>query len=1043
MKAARLEQKPRQQGIEITDENKWFVAAAVAQAAAFADVFPRANDEKHANCASLPSLRKDTFERDLQVAQQLSMSSWTKLILARKPRRKKPVVFASPLSAKRSLSRASRRGRPEEESERKVEEPAPPSGLDKSGKERVLEFKARRRLFCPTRRMRNSCGEEDVGFKGYGLSDRHIGVLDSLQRSVDISRNNLSARAVETFLKSLPPNLEHLDCGGNARVGGGVARGLSHLGQDNGNLALKRLSMSDVGMTSSVCVRITDALFHSRLVFLDLSKNNIGLLGCVALASLLGGNAAQPSTSLRHLLLAWNNITSEAAARLLAPLIDYRLVKAGSGDSTFMSPPRLVTLDLSYNNCFGSREERLAAFDHAAVDIDQAEEEQQDVNSLRPRAQSLAVDSLLQVLRTNTTLRHLGLSSNNISPATVEIIANGLRHNQSIVGLHLEDSHCIVDGQGFLRTRDKNDDKVMDPAGLTVRRNKTCWVCQGWKTRDFKVRVPFFVNSVQLNIDFDDWEPTLLRRSFREEESSLFHEWYVSRALPPQGNNKYFFSLQAGQESASYRVATDYVEAHDEGYLNLPRISEDDGEMTRRINIVDSVLGALKAEKLDVRGDVWMRLNRDALKDVHSSTLSKNIVKRPASNDEALSSQQRGVNCGQLKAQEAWSKRQPTGKALRIVPPIASSSGKRDKSGSCYSAILSETVLSSTTRFFGAQPRPRDAFIQHINSGSCFSVESSCFAGRACEDGSHLDTDRRLQKCFEKDWAQVNAKLGKGIAARLKRAALSKVRKSMSIAFRPLRAIFQVYAVRALSKLSRSTFSQVFKDARLVFVADESGETPLDHIFKETTLDSKYMERYEFLEAVLHVAIFAKHKLRVKTLSDAVDALVSIHLKRLFDGNLVEEPDDLRTQSLYTLKTDAFLQQYIPELKTSFVDLVGPELTRMNMQSWTDIFEEKDGKYGNIFVVSKLTVAEVTQENEGLAFHDFVEALWRVAMVRDSKQPWSSFEKVMSRVRSRAFCVRCDAEGSLPRSDDNLANPPQIFLRAVEAATRATLDYVK
>eukprot|EP00435_Cladocopium_sp_Y103_P053930 s1695_g17.t1 len=58
--------------------------------------------------------------------------------------------------------------------------------------------------------------------------------------------------------------------------------------------------------------------------------------------------------------------------------------------------------------------------------------------------------ALAEVLRISVTLYHLDLSYNNLGPASCQIIADGLRDNHFLYGLHIVGNAATMDADGFL-----------------------------------------------------------------------------------------------------------------------------------------------------------------------------------------------------------------------------------------------------------------------------------------------------------------------------------------------------------------------------------------------------------------------------------------------------------------------------------------------------------------------------------------------------------------------------------------------------------------
>jgi hypothetical protein len=51
----------------------------------------------------------------------------------------------------------------------------------------------------------------------------------------------------------------------------------------------------------------------------------------------------------------------------------------------------------------------------------------------------------------NESLLHLDLSQNNFSTMQLDVIAEGLKENHTILGLHMEGNSCTVDSRGFVK----------------------------------------------------------------------------------------------------------------------------------------------------------------------------------------------------------------------------------------------------------------------------------------------------------------------------------------------------------------------------------------------------------------------------------------------------------------------------------------------------------------------------------------------------------------------------------------------------------------
>jgi hypothetical protein len=74
--------------------------------------------------------------------------------------------------------------------------------------------------------------------------------------------------------------------------------------------------------------------------------------------------------------------------------------------------------------------------------------------------------------RENKSLIHVDLSHNNIPKLDVEIIADGLKDNHSIYGLHMSGNQGYVDNQGFVipaEDETKADNMIVRKIGADLK----------------------------------------------------------------------------------------------------------------------------------------------------------------------------------------------------------------------------------------------------------------------------------------------------------------------------------------------------------------------------------------------------------------------------------------------------------------------------------------------------------------------------------------------------------------------------------------------
>jgi hypothetical protein len=60
------------------------------------------------------------------------------------------------------------------------------------------------------------------------------------------------------------------------------------------------------------------------------------------------------------------------------------------------------------------------------------------------------MEKIAHCLSKQTYLKHLDLSHNYITYNECEVIAEGLKENHSLIGLHIAGNECILDSKGFV-----------------------------------------------------------------------------------------------------------------------------------------------------------------------------------------------------------------------------------------------------------------------------------------------------------------------------------------------------------------------------------------------------------------------------------------------------------------------------------------------------------------------------------------------------------------------------------------------------------------
>lgn len=279
------------------------------------------------------------------------------------------------------------------------------------------------------------------------------------------------------------------------------------------------------------------------------------------------------------------------------------------------------------------------------------------------------------------------------------------------------------------------------------------------------------------------------------------------------------------------------------------------------------------------------------------------------------------------------------------------------------------------------------------------AARASCFGDRLRDEGSLTDTNERLKKCFVGDWARIEARV-----KALVRRRTDQAKSVLCSMYRALRAAYRFYAEPPVFKVTEMGFVRFCEDAKIS--VDDYGA-----IFRATGA-SVHLERHQFVEAVTRVAIVAYYDTQLAhTVAASMrwlkDALDQVYL------SVFPEPDAFRVEALYIPPAEKFLAKAVPELRASFHRLAAHG-GLINFETWCSLAPDET----QLFSLSQLTrpVGGSTRP-PGLAFVDFVEALWRLASRDHQHQPPTEcFEEILARVREASVVTAVTGDGRHARS---------------------------
>lgn len=279
------------------------------------------------------------------------------------------------------------------------------------------------------------------------------------------------------------------------------------------------------------------ALQHGVKV-LNLAHNELGTRGIESVQAL---SSRHQLTQLRSLNLSYNGFKNDAVALLCDALKDCQIllrldlncneISEGASLGNLLGEHcRLTRLALHGNhiNAAGGA----ALFQGALInaqqggrlaDVDVAWNNLSEGNSLKFSS------ALANVLRQSCTLFHLDLSYNCLDAQSCKVIADAMRDNHQLYGLHMVGNAVVVDANGFLialteesklgarpsgpmvfgdprlgpsqllgaaqrPSRDREAKKWCDNDILRDRdpleQRTTCWACEGWERAELKWFVP-------------------------------------------------------------------------------------------------------------------------------------------------------------------------------------------------------------------------------------------------------------------------------------------------------------------------------------------------------------------------------------------------------------------------------------------------------------------------------------------------------------------------------------------------------------------------
>ena len=393
--------------------------------------------------------------------------------------------------------------------------------------------------------------------------------VPELQYFTEIQRQRLKPELTIFTRKSSQTHINFQECGLGDDYAAAVSVAISN------NPYLETLNFKNNRLRESGSLRIIETLRLGRVKEVNLSENDIGVKGVEALSQLLRESLSIEKLSLEKAVRKRQtlNIILEAVTAnksLLELNLARNGITAGNGSEFFAlltTNSTLKRLDLHWNTIRGP----------VAVQLFKGLRDNRSLQELDISWNSLGNDPSLelgvvicQVFGENDTLKHLDLSYNYFTFPECEKVAEGIKANHTILGIHMVGNNCDVDSQGFLLpTASQGKDmeahtlqRMLSPRSCKSHpQHSNCWLCEKWTAVTFEWNFQQVVwnrrlkhiaqehkestEPVFLHMDIDGYKPELMSK---DADGS----YRVCRAVPASGV-KFFFTYRGyAQVSFAY-----------------------------------------------------------------------------------------------------------------------------------------------------------------------------------------------------------------------------------------------------------------------------------------------------------------------------------------------------------------------------------------------------------------------------------------------------------------------------------------------------------
>jgi hypothetical protein len=622
-------------------------------------------------------------------------------------------------------------------------------------------------------------------------------------------------------------------------------------------------------------------------------------------------------------------------------------------------------------------------------------------------------------------LHHLDLSSNALGEGDLATLGNGVQHNQVLCGMHIEHNPGggYLDANGFLRIEQAGDG--VSSGGLRdLSSIQRCWCCGLWEEKRFCVRMPenILPPLADMNPEIESWmklseenrriaadiqermpfKAVHMRLTIDEEECRMQYDalediWFLHRMVPPNlGIACAVTVVPHTQDSAAHELQLQPCDTKTGSIIGQvldvwmtaaasSEGSECDGSCPLPTAIPQHAQTEIVAKPRPMSSPGMRTASDLQTKLSPQRPMSSPGARTRIAPREAPRIARRPVSAGRVRFGNS-----SADEAVALSHPC-----KTSPSSKPFDPELLKIAVARPRRTIKDKKLPRAA-IEWKPWNSLFSERQRSFltfckytpsqtSSVTIAEDKVFDTDEILRVAFLVDWDHMKAHLqfsrinsdatvseadgGSGVLDDIQeslwhhyRQILNCFRHFSGIAF--ISGPFSILP-RGLSIMVREMevdkacegFSQGDVDRIFAAVdADVHGGNP-----RASTNQKKAIERWEFLEVLVRLALFAYFRPGGEsTLRAAVSRFVGDHLAILEQKGFSVDPDTWRREHLYTVTSERILSHHWTALSSVFKQLMERFSTTSERKAFAHAADRRVKELARVHSRDRTTSKETT-----------------------------------------------------------------------------------